>query len=384
MIFSWLAVYADNQTQYLGDNFHLDRSQDVYFEKFYPYLFSEQLLETKDNFDTRHVIIGGLGEFDAQTWNSMHLPDYDNGSGIFATQLIMDGMSNLNNWITVFVSPSESNLGQPNGSVFQWQRAFFLFGDLDKVPLYLTTGVNLIPFGVFFGAGPWDTPLTSNYFNLAQAPQIIAGLHISDFNLMTGWYNDEINNNNHALASVYYAATYGDFSYQLGTGFVTHINSNETMDANRYGGAMLKVPNSNLGNLGNVIDVNGNLSYKNITFLTEFDQGSRDVNNNKGKPSAYSLVGNYQDIFFHKMTTMGLGFSRTYDLKDVTTFLTGNGGLSPIINGLSYAWSCTLSRNISPTMIIGFDYQRARTYGFSDKNTGSNTNTYTLDLTTYL
>ncbi len=379
-----LSIYAGG----LEDHVHFDQSQDVYFEQFDANLFSLELLQAKDKFQNHDVIVGGSFQVDAQHWNGDRIEaSYQKGTDLYFTQATLDLMTKVNSWATLFGSAAEAYIGNmgPAGNTFFSPHAFALFGNLNQFPVYLTTGINDIPFGVFTGTGPWDTPLTANYFNPSQAPQISLAFYKKGWNIAATEFNDQTNYKNHMAYSLYYKKTIEKFGYTAGIGYATALQANANNNAVARAQHVKRRSISNTEKLGDVLDLNGSVTYNNLTLLGEYDRGTQNVLANRDRPSAYSLVINYIKNLWGRDTTFGAGYSETFHLKDVPTGLQGNNGLSSAPSGLKNAWSLNVSRAIfSDNVELGADWQRATTYPTATHSNGKNSNTYTLDLVVYL
>jgi hypothetical protein len=163
----------------------LDQFHDVVFELFSPTTFSLNLLQAKNKFSSTDLVFGGGAEGDLQNWQGdpifiiNPLGYYHKSTVLYFSQATLDVMMNSNPWTTIFLSATDSAIGQsgPNANYYYLPRALVLFGNVEKFPLFLTAGINTIPFGQFLGAGVWNRPLTTSYFFPQQTPQVSLGFH---------------------------------------------------------------------------------------------------------------------------------------------------------------------------------------------------------------
>lgn len=360
----------------------LDQSKDVVFEQYGTNTFALDLIKDRNKFDMKSLVIGGMGEFDFQHWQGDRIeltpPSiYHNGTGFYFTQFSIDAMVNVTKWSTVFISGTDSHIGQggPDGNYKYLQHDFVLLGNLDKSPVYLVMGINTVPFGVFPGSGTWDIPLTSDYFNVQQAPQISLAFFKNDWNLNTTFYSDQTNHENHWTYNISYSKFTDCWSYGAGAGYLTNLKTNTTGNP-----SVNAVRKSTAGlDMGNVWDVNANVGYKIIALTGEYNVGSQRVGVNKSDPSAYGLTLSIAPKIADVETTFGISHSKTFNLKDIPTTLLGLDGVPLTTSGLKDAWGVSVSRPIyKKYLTLGLDAARSETY--SNKQTY----TYTLDFIGYL
>ncbi|MCX7121894.1 MAG: LbtU family siderophore porin [Gammaproteobacteria bacterium] len=388
-----LSVFSCAIDAEVSNPIDLDRSQNIIFDNFQYSTFSLQLLQSKSKFKDRNLIIGGSFQSDLQYWNGDKIESlppvgshYQNGDGIYLTQGTLDFMSNINSWSTIFGSVTDSAIGNnaQDGNYIFSEHALALFGNLKKSPIYLTTGINTIPFGVFQGSGSWDIPLTTSYFQPAQAPQISIGYYKNGFNAVATGFNDEVNYQNHFTYDLFYNKTSKVYGFSIGAGYLSNLKTNNNSTAAIHHVAIHTISRRDVGDLGQVIDINGGIQYRNATFNAEYNWGSKILNGNTNTPAAFSTIINYECPVLGKKTTFGLGYSETFNLKSVLTFLPGNDGLSMAIAGLKTAWAFNVTRAIlANALYLGLDVEKI-TLNQENFLQEKNTYSYTLDLTAYL
>jgi hypothetical protein len=372
------------------DVISFDQSQEVLLDSFSPNTFSLQLLQVKDKFNSPSIVLGGSAQFDAQHWWGNEIEEYpvgktyEQGNGIYFTQTTLDIMTNVNSWITTFLAGSDSYIGRgdPGTNYTYVPHAFVALGNLDKFPTYSTLGINTIPFGVFSGSGPWDTPLTAAYFNPAQAPQISIGYNKNGLNAVATGFKDQTNYDINYAYSVYYNKSMQNFSYSIGAGYLTDLKIDNTSSSSIPKNTQQK-SSPDLGNLGAIIDINGSIIYRQIMLTGEYDKGKNQLSGNDSKPAAYAITGNYTKMIAGQNTTFGISHSLALHLKDVPTPLPGYDTLVSALYGIKATWSLNVSRPIFKNTFLGLDLQRATVNPGAHTST-SHSYTSTVDLTTYL
>lgn len=362
---------------------HLDQTRGVVFEQFLSYTYSLQLLQAKTQFHDYDLLIGGSLQSDLQRWQGDTIavtpPEaYRQGSAFYFTQITADLMGNLSPWMTAFASVADSHAlrGGNDSNYIYLPNVFLLLGNLDKTPFYATIGISNIPFGVFQGCGSWDVPLTSDYFNLAQAPAISVGFFKNGLNLIATGFSDTTYHNNNFAYSLYYTKNSDSLSYSLGTGYVTNIKTNSTGNANVHKTRSSLLP---AFDMGQVLDFNASLNYYQFGVTAEFARGNRLVAMNNGIPSAFAITANYTPKIGGRDTSFGISHSISNHLNDIGTAVVGENAMPAAISGLKNAWALSVTRPVfSELVIFGLDLERSLTYSEKHSYTG------TIDLMLYL
>lgn len=376
------AMATHAATPSIAGNVYLDQSKDIYFEQFPSNAFSLQLLQTKSKFVPHDLILGGLAEGDAQYWWGHELVTtprgiYQQGDGLYLTQVTVDAAANFTDWSTLFLSVADSHIGRPgpNGNYVYLPNDFIVLGNLDQAPIYLTLGISNIPFGVFAGSGTWDIPLTSTYFSPLQAPQLSLGFFKNNFNAAVTAYSGNVTHHNTFAYFLSYQENIGNWSYGAGAGYLTYLTTDSTGN-----------PTNNISRnsipgqqMGAIKDVNANISYKQISLSGEYLTGEKTLTLNNGSPQAYALTATYTPNIAGKDTPFGLAYSRSIHFRHIPTPLPGANTLETIAIGLRNAWACSVSRPIfRKNITLGLDFERSVSYENHHTYTG------TLDLLVYL
>lgn len=359
---------------------HLDQSQNVFFEQFSPNTFSLQVLQNKDKFRNQDLIVGGSFQVDLQHWQGDKLTltppgTYHDGNGLYLTQVALDLMNKINHWSTVFLSIADSHVGDVASSVYV-PYGFVVLGDLTKAPLYFTAGINAVPFGIFTGVGPWETPLTGAYFNPSQAKQFSLGFYKYGLNAVMTTYNDETNHEEHNAYSIYYNKTNGNFNYNIGLGYLTNLKTNSTGNTPITRDRVKRNPALNMGD---VEDVNAGIGYGVWSLSGEYDRGLKKVGSNTKQPEAFAINLSYAPTIKDKVTTFGIGHSVSMHLRDIPTPLTGRDAIPVVASGLKNNWEVSVSRPIFlKNLNLGVELDRVTTYE------ERNSYTATVDFVAYI
>lgn len=378
-----IACFYSFSTYAAIEHIHLDSSKDVFFEQFAPNTFSLQLLESKNSFSPSDIVFGSLIEADLQAWRGELIQidtggTYKQGGGLYFTQASIDGMWNMNHWLTLFLSVADAHIGwpRPDGNYIYVPHGFVTFGNLSDHPVFVTAGINTIPFGVFTGSGSWDTPLTSSYFNPIQANQLSVGYFKNGWNLSATTYRDNVNHQTNFVYSFYFNKTVNDkLSYSFGAGYLSDLKSNSAGNPTSAQANSL----SPSIDLGAVMDFNASLDYSLVGLTAEFLRSSNSVTEDHTKPAALALAVTYSPTIAGKDTTFGLSFSRAFNLQNVATPLTGRDAIPLAASGLRTALAASVTRAVySDKVYLGFDVERTSTF------TAEQSYTATIDMTAYL
>lgn len=378
-----LRVFASSSPSKQVGTISLDQFHDVAFEQFSSNAFSLNLLQAKKLFDPQGLVFGGMGELDLQHWYGDYIPitdptgSYQNNTVLYFTVTTADVMVNVNSWSTIFLSGAVSSIGQGgvNGNYYYSPRAFLLFGNIEKFPLFLTAGINSIPFGQFTGAGVWNKSLTQDYFYPQQAPQLNLAYHQEQLDLSAAIFRDQILFENHSVYTLRYNNTIDSWRYGVGVGCLTRFNFNLTGSPplNRKA-----IEPSDEFDTGTISDINATLGYKLLTLSGEYLRGSRTVNFNNSQPNALSFTVTYTPTLFGIPYSFGVNYSKTNELANIPASLPGQDQLALANAGLKNAWAINASRNFTKWFVLGLDVERDVIYG------NQHTYAYTLDLSVYL
>lgn len=378
-------IYADtgnnkqNASTYKGE-VHLDQSKDVFFDQLGSSSFSLQLLQTKNKFNPHDMIIGGSVQTDLQQWHGNELAiipagKFKEGSGLYITQATIDIMNNINSWATTYLSLADGHILGDENSLFI-QHAMLLLGNQDKFPFYFTTGINGIPFGVFSGSGPWDSPLTSAYFNPSQGPQVSLGYIYKNVNAVATRFEDTTNHQYHNAYLLSYSKPTGTITFNLGTGYLTDLKTNNTGSTPIRRARTRRTPPLDMGA---VWDYNGSIGYGAFSLTGEYVHGTSKVAENKQRPNASAYSLSYAPTIYGKVTTFAIGYSITSHLKDTPTPLPGEDAIPVVALGIKNNWALSVSRSIFiKNLVLGLEAERTTLYE------NKHTYTYTADLVAYL
>lgn len=364
--------------------FILDQSQNIFFEDFSVSTFTQELFSVKNKFGSKQVVLGGMAEFDFQHWQGDTLltqnpmGTYSNDTALYFTQTTFDVMANLTPWAMLFTNASLSAIGQggESGNYLNLPYAFILIGNIEASPFYIYGGYNAISFGQFNGSGGWDDPLTSNYFQPQVSPSVSVGYQNNYMNLSTTVFTDQTLYESHMVYNLTYQNNDHFINYGFGAGYLTHLNLNMTGDVNINRNLTKEGDNMQAGN---VIDLNGNLGYNNVSISAEFLRGTDTVLMNRDKPAAFGSTLTYSPTIGDINYSTGISYSKTLNLKDVSTIVTGQDQIPYVAVGLKNSWAASVTRNIfTRWLFLGLNLERDATYD------NQKTYTFTMDATAYL
>lgn len=372
-----------------------------YFETLPGTTFDLQLLKYRNNFAPRTLNLGGYLEFDSQYWNTdsggivvgpsrQLLPK--TGSGIYATTVDLDTLSNLNDYTTAFAKVEEEDIGTPEAHMI-FRKALVNFGNLDKSPFFATVGKTYLPFGVYGGGGVWSVPMTRAVFRPSEVPLAALGYYKDGFNSNLAVFNNSAVNKEIAdyVYSIYFAGApeYG-VGYTLGAGYMNDIRATPSA----LGAAYKSAGELDASKRVPAVDLNAEASYLHFDLTGEYMKALRQgtYNDNvittgqdivspgeaQGIPAAWAVGGSYTQPFYGKPMYYSLSYSKTYHMAGVPMGWSAQPIPGPVaVEGIESAWIASIARSIEDNFILGFEFNRSHTY---DSHYGD---AYTLDLSMY-
>ena len=333
------------------------------FEKFHDETFELQLLQMRNDYPDQAVIFGGRFEADAQQWfgQATQNPAGGNyprsGSHVFIHKAILDTAANINSWTTAFISVKASS-----GHAFGVNKAFVNFGNLAKTPFYASVGKDYLPFGLFSGGGPLTHSLTRYAFRPDETVQATAGYFKHGVNVTGSVLQDQHTNANFLLNGSYQRA-WDQYGFTVGAGYLNDLRntssglgSDTTIQNGRSMGAW---------------DINGVVSYWQLATKAEYMQATarNPVAGNDGAARSWYIAESYTPTIYGKQTTFNLGFSRTYNMRNVPLPLPGSGGTLKPASGLKYQWVGNVTREVFHDTFLSVEYVYDVTYAQKGSNT---------------
>lgn len=383
-----------HQTNQLSRGFiGVDWAKNVNFEEDYPSTtFEIALLRNKASYPAT-LTLGGTLEHDIQYWNGNDslLNGQGNGSGAYLTTFKLDTLYNMNDWVMAFTTLQSA--GDPSLSI---AKAFVTFGNLQKLPLYLSVGKDYVPFGVFGGNGPWSNELVKTVFRPGEMPQIIVGYDHAGLNTSLSFFNNDTNNapqegttpasDNGSprlsgfVYSANYAATEGNINYTLGASYLNNLAATNSF----LGAAAARNTSTSSGaNLTDgvvpVYDVNASLSYEEYSLLSEFVSTTKTLRNQTDKSRGWYVAGGYAPTIVGKVTTFGLSFSQLVHVNNISGQplpMLANPSLTTDV-GMQRSWIASVSREIFPHVVSGLEWAQGVTFN------GQSAYSVTLDTSLY-
>ena len=374
-------------------------THNVYFEDFSKTQFALDTLEAKNQLPSKGVAVGGEVEVDPQVWHG-DITDYSTGSGngsnmVFSTAAI-DLMANINDWTSAFVNIQNS---AANSSDIALNRAFILFGNLQKSPFYAVIGQNGLPFGSFAAdAGPWSNGIDTNSFRAGDdVRQLMFGYYKNGIKANAAVFQNQNSdttgpsnrNINDFLLSTQYTGNLakGYTNYVVGAGYLNDLRYMNKTWGDGYDGAAT-------GDFANakgitdkrlpVLDLNAKVTFNNlVAFAAEFDKVLNHVNTTGGTPSLnitdkapyiWSAGAFYMPEIAGKQTTFWMGYAQSKNMQGLPMALSGNAYNDYDTAGIKNSFNAAISRSVFvDNNTISIDYQHVKDYA------GKRSNTYTID-----
>ena len=358
--------------------------------------FALGIMQDKANF-TQPLVLGGNLEADLQTWGgsfSTITPSgatYNNGSAFSLTAANLDFMANMGDWVTGFMS-IQGNVGGNAGSPPTVDKAFLLFGNLQRNPLFFTAGEIYLPFGIFNGNGPWSNNLDTDAFRISKTNQLTLNFFQKGFYTSFAWFDDPANN---SLTDFTYNISYtqsGTLNYTLGAGYLYDIRDTNSGIGAAYpgpgtGGNTTPTTNTVSGGHNGAFDLNASLAYGHYNLNGEYDFTERGASNlngtNTGPLGAWNVAAGYGTLFWNIPTNFQVGYSATHNMNNVPTQLWGMANVGPQSQtsdsnaGVQHNWLVSMTNQFFPNVYMSPEYQYSTLYN------GTHTWTLTYDISAY-
>ncbi len=359
--------------------------------------FALGVLQDKATFNTP-LVLGGSMEADLQTWGgsfSTTTPSgetYKNGSAFSLTGAELYTMANIGDWVTGFTG-LQGNVGGNAGSPMTFDKAFLLFGNLQKNPLFITAGQIYLPFGLFNGNGPWSNNLDTDAFRISKTNQLALNFYQKGFYSSFAWFGTTAESNN--LKDFTYNISYatsGNFNYSVGAGYLYDIRDTNSgigaaYPANGVGGNTTPTSSEVSGNRNGAFDMNASVAYGHYNLLGEYNFTERGANNNNGTSTgpmgSWNIAASYASLYWNIPTNFQVSYSATENMQNIPTPLWGMANVGPQSQttdnnaGVQHNWIVSMSNTFFPNVIASPEYQYSTLYN------GTHTWTLTYDLSAY-
>ncbi len=347
---------------------------------------------------TTPVVLGGNLEADLQTWGgsfSTSIPSqgtYQDGSAVSITAANLDTMANVNDWVTAFLA-MQGNVGGNSGNPPTFDKAFLLFGNLQKNPLFVTVGEIYLPFGMFLGNGPWSNNLDTNAFQISKTNQLTLNFYQKGFYSSFAWFNTPADPD--ALNDFTYNLSYvksGTFNYTVGAGYLYDIRDTNSGVGAAYpqagtGGNTTSSTNTVSGGRNGLFDVNASAGYGPVSLNGEFDlteTGATNLNgSDTGKMSAWNIAAGYGIILANIPTYFQVGYSATHNMNNISFPLAGMAYTAAQTQttdsdeGIQHNWLVSMTNHFFNNVYMSPEYQYSTLYN------GTHTWTLTYDISAY-
>lgn len=336
------------------------------------------------------VVIGGEIETDLQDTGGDTIPlkhstnydftSYQQGSDIALSKVYLMTMVNFNDYVTGLVN-IKTQLPLSNGLTVE--RAFLMFGNLNKSPFSLMVGANYLPFGNFAGNGPWSNALTTNMFRVSTTNQIIANFSNKWLIVNTGIYSNKGAGYNGVsyLANAIAQNTWRGIGMSFGVGYMNNVNGSNSSLGNAYTHATSPGSGQLTGGTNGAYDINASIGPAYFTLLGEYvstTRGATSIGQNTGAMSAW-MVGEQSTFKVHQIPTkFQLSYSQTNNMNNLQMTYNADIPQNLVTNaGIKSQWLTSIQGEFFPNVWVGPEFVTAHLYSSQNSYTG------TLDMTAY-
>lgn len=339
------------------------------------------LLQAKSTLNAP-LVIGGSLEADLQAWNGSFSTlanngeTYQKGTDLALTSANLFTMANINNWVTGFVS-FQGNVGGGQNDAPVVDRAFFIIGNLQENPLFLTFGKTYLPFGLFQGNGAYANSLNTDAFRISQTNQIALNFYQDGLNTSLAAFNSKGNgsNINNFTYNIHYTHAISGWTYGLGAGYLNDIRGTNSGIGAAYPDSATSSPSipstHNINGPRNAAyDFNASLAYGEYSLVGQYDttkDGATATNGEKlGRLSVWNVTASYAPTLWNIPMNFHIGYSATHNMGTIPFPLVGmvsqsvqTAGNGTNNSGMKNQWQLAFSGEVLNNVYLGpeFDYQ---------------------------
>lgn len=343
-----------------------------------------QVLKAKSQLNNP-VVLGGEIETDLQYTDGNTIPlsngtTYKSGSDVGVNKVYLMTMANINDEATGLVNLV---MTRPTHAI-DVERAFLIFGNLNKNPFSLMAGANYLPFGNFSGNGPWSNALTTNLFRVSTTNQMVANYTNRWLILNGGIYSNNAAgaNNIDYLFNGIANGSWKNINMSLGAGYMNDVRGANSGFGNSYvlqGATSAAKPLS--GGTNGAFDINASIGPAYFTLLAEYvstNHGATEAGKSVASMNAWMLGEQSKFKLYQIPMVYQISYSATDNMSAIQMIYNGNipQNLKTAI-GIQHQWLTSLVGEFWTNVWIGPEFVTAKLY------TGQYSYTGTLDATAY-
>lgn len=344
-----------------------------------------QVLKAKNQLNNP-LVFGGEIETDLQYTQGNSIPltngtSYQNGSDVSLSKVYFMTMANINDETTALVN---IDLVRPNYNVGV-ERAFLIFGNLNRSPFSLMVGANYLPFGTFSGNANWSNALTTNLFRINTTNQIMANYTNSWLTLNAGIYSNNnvgVNNDINYLFNGIAQTTWKNIGMSLGASYISDVRKANSSFGKAYAmGSPTSATQPLTGSKNGAFDVNGSIGPSYFTLLGEYvttADGATEAGQSVGPMSVWMLGEQSKFKIDQYPTVFQISYSATKNMQSIPMIYNGDipQNLYTAV-GIQHQWLTSLDTEFWKNVWVGPELVTAKLY------TGQHSYTGNLDCTAY-
>ena len=244
------------------------------------------------------------------------------------------------------------------GSNVNLAQGFLMFGELNKMPVYMLVGRKTVDFGSFANQDQKWQPL-SNIFNQGLQDQVAFGfyshgVHGAATLFQAPWTkagnvdtNGYVSNQLSTLvATLSYGTSVNKFGLHGGLSYTTNLNPAMTKLVINSSNNSLGIydPTASASNRVGGGILFGEVNFNPITVTGSYASAMRSPNSNQGKPSAWDIGAKLDFNLINRSNWLSGNYS-TFQNRDNTTNIRAKQWL--------FGWGMALTKNINATLQYG-------------------------------
>jgi hypothetical protein len=351
--------------------------------------FEEHLSYVGDTLDNRAIVVisGGI---EGQIVFNRDFTGYSNGD-INLSTAELDITPLVSSWANGFVALSFDSSSAATGnrvenSRIYLSRGFITFGNLEKVPLYISVGQMYVPFGRYSSA-MLTTPLTKSIARIQDRVALLGLFRHGFYGEVYGYKGDRTSGTQFTFKQGGINAGYQTANVDFGGGYVTNIADSQGMQNNGINSVLVAFANATsiatvvlnqFGGFGetptgndlshNVGAADGHLEFfygpfsviaEYITTTQQFDPSDLSFAGNPANVKAMHLETDFTWQIHNKPIVLGLIYGQTWE--------------SLALNVPKNSYAAVISTSIFKNTMFGIEYRHDINYGKTalDATTGS-------------
>lgn len=333
------------------------------------------ILKQRNLYDKYTLIFSGCLQTNAQYWygNKIEINDrnknttYKSGKTIHVSTASLYTTVNIDNYVTgilVLTGNEKTSLNIKN--------AFFIFGNLEKCPIYASIGRKSVDLGSFSGGGTSTASLMATLFRPNDTTNVSLAYHNKNLNTNISIFKTNDHKMNFSAAAFHSGNIY-NCNYSVNIGYVYNMNITDQR----------VLENSKKNNILQVgsIDIDISLNSGIFSFRSGYAQTTNKYSEtNDSYAGAWYLQSCISPSILDKITNFSVSYHGAYNTSRMPVALTGSiiNGYKPSKTNVNRMVITSMRRSLlTNNILVGAEHVYMHMYN------NQHTHAYTLSLSAY-